>query len=50
LGDRELTALGLDVCFGEDEQRPWAGNSAVNPAWLRKMAWCVLKGEKHSRL
>jgi predicted transposase YbfD/YdcC len=38
----------LDVCFREDEQRHWAGNSAQNLAWLRKMALCLLKAEKHS--
>ncbi len=36
----------LDVCFREDEQRHWAGNSAQNLAWLRKMALCLLKAEK----
>ena len=39
----------LDVCFREDEQRHWAGNSAQNLAWLRKMALCLLKAEKHSK-
>jgi predicted transposase YbfD/YdcC len=39
----------LDVCFREDEQRHWAGNSAENLAWLRKMALCLLKAEKNSK-
>jgi predicted transposase YbfD/YdcC len=39
----------LDVCFREDDQRPWAGNSAVNLAWLRKLALCLLKAEKSSK-
>lgn len=39
----------VDVCFREDEQRHWAGNSAQNLAWLRKMALCLLKAEKHSK-
>jgi predicted transposase YbfD/YdcC len=38
----------LDVCSREDEQGHWAGNSAQNLAWLRKMALCLLKAEKHS--
>ena len=36
----------LDVCFREDDQRHWAGNSAQNLAWLRKLALCLLKAEK----
>ena len=36
----------LDVCFHEDDQRHWAGNSAENLAWLRKMALCLLKAEE----
>ncbi len=39
----------LDVCFREDEQRHWAGNSAQNLGWLRKMALCLLKAAKHSK-
>jgi predicted transposase YbfD/YdcC len=39
----------LDVCFREDEQRHWAGNSAENLAWLRKLALCLLKAEKNSK-
>ena len=39
----------LDVCFREDEQRHWAGNSAQNLAWLRKLALCLLKAEKNSK-
>ena len=39
----------LDVCFREDDQRHWAGNSATNLAWLRKMALCLLKAEKNSK-
>jgi predicted transposase YbfD/YdcC len=39
----------LDVCFREDDQRPWAGNSAENLAWLRKLALCLLKAEKTSK-
>ena len=36
----------LDVCFREDDQRHWAGNSAANLGWLRKLALCLLKAEK----
>jgi predicted transposase YbfD/YdcC len=39
----------LDVCFHEDDQRHWAGNSAQNLAWLRKLALCLLKAEKSSK-
>ena len=39
----------LDVCFREDDQRHWAGNSAENLAWLRKLALCLLKAEKNSK-
>lgn len=39
----------LDVCFREDDQRHWAGNSAENLGWLRKMALCLLKAEKNSK-
>jgi predicted transposase YbfD/YdcC len=39
----------LDVCFREDDQRHWAGNSAQNLGWLRKMALCLLKAEKNSK-
>ena len=39
----------LDVCFREDEQRHWAGNSAQNLAWLRKLALCLLKAEETSK-
>jgi predicted transposase YbfD/YdcC len=39
----------LDVCFREDDQRHWAGNSAENLAWLRKLALCLLKSEKNSK-
>jgi predicted transposase YbfD/YdcC len=39
----------LDVCFREDEQRHWAGNSAENLAWLRKVALCLLKAEGNSK-
>ena len=39
----------LDVCFREDDQRHWAGNSAKNLAWLRKLALCLLKAEKSSK-
>jgi predicted transposase YbfD/YdcC len=38
----------LDVCFREDEQRHWAGNSAQNLSWLRKLALCLLKAVKNS--
>jgi predicted transposase YbfD/YdcC len=38
----------LDVCFREDEQRHWAGNSTENLFWLRKLALCLLKVEKNS--
>ena len=36
----------LDVCFREDDQRHWAGNSAENLGWIRKLALCLLKAEK----
>ena len=36
----------LDVCFREDDQRHWAGYSAENLEWLRKLALCLLKAEK----
>src|SRR3954470_8156301 len=39
----------LDVGFREDDQRHWAGNSAQNLGWLRKIALCLLKAEKSSR-
>ena len=39
----------LDVCFGEDDQRHRAGNSAMNLAWLRKLALCLLKADKTSK-
>jgi predicted transposase YbfD/YdcC len=39
----------LDVCFREDDQRHWAGNSAKNLSWLRKLALCLLKAEKNSQ-
>ena len=39
----------LDVCFHEDEQRHWAGNSAQNLSWLRKVALCLLKAEENSK-
>ena len=39
----------LDVCFREDEQRHWAGNSAENLSWLRKLALCLLKAAKNSK-
>jgi predicted transposase YbfD/YdcC len=39
----------LDVCFREDEQSHWAGNSAENLSWLRKLALCLLKAEKCSK-
>ena len=39
----------LDVCFREDDQRHWAGNSAENLAWLLKLALCLLKAEKTSK-
>lgn len=39
----------LDVCFREDDQRHYAGNSATNLAWLRKMALCLLKAAKNSK-
>lgn len=39
----------LDVCFREDEQRHWTGNSAENLSWLRKLALCLLKAEKTSK-
>ncbi len=39
----------LDVCFREDDQRHWAGNSAANLAWIRKLALCLLKAETTSK-
>jgi hypothetical protein len=36
----------LDVCFREDDQRHWSGNSAENLAWIRKLALCLLEAEK----
>ncbi len=39
----------LDVCFREDDQRHWAGNSAQNLGWLRKIALCLLKAETSSK-
>ena len=39
----------LDVCFREDDQRHYAGNSATNLAWLRKLALCLLKAAKNSK-
>lgn len=39
----------LDVGFREDDQRHYAGNSATNLAWLRKMALGLLKAEKNSQ-
>jgi predicted transposase YbfD/YdcC len=39
----------LDVCFREDEQRHWAGNSAENLSWPRKLALCLLKASKTSK-
>jgi predicted transposase YbfD/YdcC len=35
----------LDVSFREDEQRHWAGHSAENLSWMRKLALCLLKAE-----
>ena len=39
----------LDVSFREDDLRHWAGNSAENLGWLRKLALCLLKAEKNSK-
>jgi predicted transposase YbfD/YdcC len=39
----------LDVVSREDEQRHWAGNSAQDLAWLRKLALCLLKADKTSK-
>jgi predicted transposase YbfD/YdcC len=39
----------LDVCFREDDQRHWAGNSAANLAWIRKLALCLLRAEPTSK-
>jgi predicted transposase YbfD/YdcC len=39
----------LDVCFHEDDQRHWAGNSAQNLGWLRKLALCLLKAARNSK-
>ena len=39
----------LDICFREDEQRHWAGNSAENLSWLRKVALCLLKADTSSK-
>ena len=38
-----------DVCFREDDQRHWAGNSATNLAWIRKLAPSLLKAEPTSK-
>jgi predicted transposase YbfD/YdcC len=39
----------LDVCFREDDQRHWAGHSAANLSWLRKLALWLLKAEPTSQ-
>lgn len=39
----------LDVCFREDDQGRWAGNSATNLAWIRKLALCLLKAKETSK-
>ena len=39
----------LDVCFREDDQRHWAGHSAANLAWIRKLALSLLKAEPTSK-
>jgi predicted transposase YbfD/YdcC len=39
----------LDVSFREDEQRHWAGHSAENLSWMRKLALCLLKAEPTSK-
>ena len=39
----------MGICFREDEQRHWAGNSAENLSWLRKLALCLLKAAKNSQ-
>jgi predicted transposase YbfD/YdcC len=39
----------LDVCFREDDQRHWAGHSAANLAWMRKLALSLLKAEPTSK-
>ena len=39
----------LDACFREDDHPYWAGNSAMNLAWLRKLALCLLKAETNSK-
>ena len=36
----------LDVCFREDEQRHWAGNSAENLSWLRKAGVVSTQGRE----
>ena len=39
----------LDVCFREDEQRHWAGNSARTCLGSARSALCLLKAEKNSK-
>ena len=39
----------LDVSFREDEQRHWAGHSAENLSWMRKLALCLLKAEQTNK-
>jgi predicted transposase YbfD/YdcC len=38
-----------DVCSREDDQRHWAGHSASNLSWLRKLALCLLEAEPTSQ-
>jgi predicted transposase YbfD/YdcC len=39
----------LDVCFGEDQSRIWAGHAAGNMVILRHMTLNILKREKTSQ-
>ena len=39
----------LDVRFGADDQRHWAGPSATDLAWIRKLALSLLRAEPTSK-
>jgi predicted transposase YbfD/YdcC len=39
----------LDVLFREDDQRHWAGHSAANRSWIRKLALGLLKAAPTSK-
>ena len=46
LANRGLTLRGITTDGSDDDQRHWAGNSAENLGWIRKLALCLLKAEK----